>query len=186
MVLFRSVVAALACSAATEAICDGNPHEWGRVRRCDQQMDDCPTAEWASGCVVCEGVGGIPFDDTPTGFSPASCVALPSPAQTPANPLFPKVFTNDRFFEAQIFVKQVLLRLVHYVPLCDPAIVRSVLTTLRCPKHKGTIRFVWHRSRQCSPTVRTASSSSRARSTSTRSARCFALTTSRLRPCTRA
>ena len=32
--------------AKVGAVCDGNPHGWGRTRRCDQYNVGCPNASW--------------------------------------------------------------------------------------------------------------------------------------------
>ena len=44
--------------AVTLSVCDGNPHKWGRLRRCDQRAAGCPDAPWA-GPKLCEGIGGL-------------------------------------------------------------------------------------------------------------------------------
>ena len=60
---------------------DGNPHNWDRTRRCDQQDYDPP-------CGPCEGVGGIPYGSHNDQIELTSCTALGGPEDFPA-PLRP-------------------------------------------------------------------------------------------------
>ena len=62
-VLPTFALALFALPLAARATCDGNPHGWGRLRRCDAYNAACPNASWAGHCGVCEGIGGIPTSD---------------------------------------------------------------------------------------------------------------------------
>ena len=94
--------------AVAHAVCDGNPHAWGRLRRCDQYSAACPGASWASNCSVCEGIGGIASGDTntPATFTPTYCRPVGTAAQmkdqgvTPVWPRFPDTFVNTGFHGA--------------------------------------------------------------------------------------
>mmetsp|Transcript_76094 Transcript_76094/g.200410 ORF Transcript_76094/g.200410 Transcript_76094/m.200410 type:complete len:557 (+) Transcript_76094:1-1671(+) len=71
---------------------DGNPHGWGRLRRCDQ--DQLPR------CQLCEGVGGKVWSDKNEDIDlpPCEIVANASDVdpKTVAPPLYPKAFTVKR------------------------------------------------------------------------------------------
>jgi len=78
---------------------DGNPHGWDRKRRCDQDYKDPP-------CGICEGVGGIAWSDKNEDIEIASCVPLKRPDEvdmaTVAPPIYPKVFTNNKYKDVLI------------------------------------------------------------------------------------
>lgn len=132
-----SLVFALACFLSVSlaaAVCDGNPHSWGRQRRCDAYNPDCPAADWGLNCTVCEGIGGIPSSDDPDGFVAATCVPLAAPKTLPSPPAWPKVFTNGRFWEVQVFVK--------HDPFCLAQIPAMVSNGTHCFKRQqGTFTF---------------------------------------------
>lgn len=121
------------------ATCDGNPHGWGRIRRCDQEdRDNCPGVSWASNCQVCEGIGGISRSDTSDDFDPTYCRALNQTESMqygpPIKALFPKVFTNTGFYEQQIFVK--------HDPFCIAQIPLIISNGTHCYKRQeGTMHY---------------------------------------------
>jgi len=55
---------------------DGNPHDWDRIRRCDQQDYDPP-------CGPCEGVGGIPTGSTNNQITLTTCSIVGAPHDLP-------------------------------------------------------------------------------------------------------
>lgn len=88
-----AVVALLLSVDQATATCDGNPHKWGRVRRCDEVDPACPDASWASGCKACEGIGGVAWGDDPDAFTPANCTVISVPQAgeaQPQPPVFPE------------------------------------------------------------------------------------------------
>jgi len=82
---------------------DGNPHGWDRQRRCDQDYKSPP-------CGICEGVGGVPWSDANQDIHLASCTPLKQPEEvdmsTVAPPIYPKVFTNNKYKDVLIGRKQ--------------------------------------------------------------------------------
>jgi len=113
-------------------VCDGNPHGWDRVRRCDQFDAACP--ELFAACGKCEGIGGIPKSDKPDDFRAPPCEPAEDPATPPAPPTWPVQFTNARFFETQIFVK--------HDPLCIAQIPAMTSNGTHCYKEQqGTFRY---------------------------------------------
>ena len=99
------LLAPLALFAVAHAVCDGNPHGWGRLRRCDQQDAACPTASWALNCGLCEGIGGLATSDESSSaatFKAANCTIVATPAQlqaegkVPVSPIWPKVRSTMR------------------------------------------------------------------------------------------
>ena len=95
-----------------DAVCDGNPHQWNRTRRCDQYDAHCPSASWGSNCSLCDGIGGLSSSDKNSAFLPTTCTPVMSPDEmkiagiTPKLPLWEKTFVNTGFYEQQIFVKR--------------------------------------------------------------------------------
>jgi hypothetical protein len=71
---------------------DGNPHNWTRDRRCDQ--DQLPP------CQLCEGVGGYAWHDNVTAWTKTPCEivahAKDVDKSTVAPPLYPKRWTVQR------------------------------------------------------------------------------------------
>ena len=125
VLLFASIV------KVAQGVCDGNPHKWGRIRRCDQYDPKCP--EFSVNCTTCEGIGGIPSSDKPSDFIPVKCKSLYTAAElkrkgepTPTPPSFPEQFINNGFFEVQIFVK--------HDPLCLAQIPSMVSNGTHCYK----------------------------------------------------
>lgn len=117
----------------SSAVCDGNPHNWGRVRRCDQFDSSCADASWQSPR-KCEGIGGIPHSDDPDDFRAPHCEPADDPAQAPAPPVWPEQFTNTGFYETQIFVK--------HDPLCIAQIPAMVSNGTHCYKEQeGTFHY---------------------------------------------
>merc|ERR1711936_1306126 len=55
---------------------DGNPHDWDKIRRCDQQDYDPP-------CGPCEGVGGIPTGSTNNQITLTTCSIVGAPQDLP-------------------------------------------------------------------------------------------------------
>ena len=72
-------------TVSTEAVCDGNPHGWGRLRRCDQTDAHCPSATW-QGPRLCEGVGGLASSDLTLegSFNATRCTPVATPEQLAA------------------------------------------------------------------------------------------------------
>lgn len=122
-------------------VCDGNPHAWGRLRRCDQFDPQCPDVPWTN-CGMCEGIGGIASNDgnTAASFTSTTCTPVASPAEmksrgiTPRSPHFPDTFTNTGFYEVQIFVK--------HDPFCFAQIPAMVSNGTHCfKKQQGTFVY---------------------------------------------
>ena len=117
-------------SLFAEAICDGNPHKWGRMRRCDMFDEACPSM--FRNCTTCEGIGGIATSDKPDAFTPVPCKSVGTATEmkakgiVPPVPMFPKKFVNRGFHEVQIFVK--------HDPLCLVQIPASVSNGTHCYK----------------------------------------------------
>lgn len=59
----------LAEALITNAQSDGNPHNWDRIRRCDETDYDPP-------CSICEGYGGIPYGDENHQINLTTCEPL--------------------------------------------------------------------------------------------------------------
>ena len=128
----------LVCFAlGAEAVCDGNPHNWARARRCDQFDARCPGATWQKPG-LCDGIGGIARDDR--SFNATYCRPFSSPAQlnasghVPVRPIWPDTFVNKGFFEEQIFV--------HRDPFCLAQIPAMVSNGSHCYKRQqGTFNY---------------------------------------------
>jgi len=123
---------------ATQAVCDGNPHNWNRTRRCDQFSSDCPALY--SNCSLCEGIGGLSKNDQDTTFVPTSCTPVATPSQlkqqglSPIIPIWPKTFINTGFYEQQIFVKR--------DPFCFAQIPAMTSNGTHCYKNQeGTFNY---------------------------------------------
>ena len=107
---FLVVLAGFCCAHTVTAVCDGNPHGWGRTRRCDEYDPACP--EMYINCTTCEGIGGMATADKPDAFTPVFCKSVGTAAEmkakgvVPKPPQFPKKFVNSGFYEIQIFVKR--------------------------------------------------------------------------------
>ena len=130
MKLFQAFLLAASVPVVV-SVCDGNPHKWGRIRRCDQYDPQCP--EFSVNCTTCEGIGGIPHSDKPSDFIPVKCKSVYTAAQlkkegkpAPTPPSFPEQFVNNGFFEVQIFVKR--------DPLCLAQIPSMVSNGTHCYK----------------------------------------------------
>jgi len=101
----RNVSQNITCKIG-EGTWDGNPHNWNRTRRCDE---DC----WDPICGVCDGVGGIANSDRADDFRPTPCEPIMSADEyrqlnggsDPSPPLFPKVYTNNNTFFLLIGIK---------------------------------------------------------------------------------
>ena len=129
-------------STPAGAVCDGNPHGWPRLRRCDQYDPKCPDATWQKPA-VCEGVGGIARDDGNgvQHFNATRCTPVATPDElaasgvaTPQPPRWPASFVNDGFFEQQIFVK--------HDPFCLAQIPAMVSNGSHCYKRQqGTFNY---------------------------------------------
>jgi len=107
-------------------VCDGNPHNWDRKRRCDGDHL-CP-GDFKE-CGICEGIGGIPNSDDPDDIRLAPCtpIALPGDIEPkPEPPLFPKEFMNDGFYEVQIYVRR--------DPLCFAQVPAMISNGTHCYK----------------------------------------------------
>jgi hypothetical protein len=122
------------------AVCDGNPHQWNRMRRCDQYDPACPSASWALNCGPCEGIGGLSKNDQDSTFVPTSCKVLATPEDMkkanmlPKLPLWPKAFVNTGFYEQQIFVRR--------DPFCLAQIPSMVSNGTHCFKdQEGTFNY---------------------------------------------
>jgi len=76
---------------------DGNPHNWDRTRRCDQQDYDPP-------CGPCEGVGGIPWgsDNDQIDLTTCSVVAGPDDVSDPIRPVWGTQWTLPIAYEILI------------------------------------------------------------------------------------
>ena len=59
----KIVTLLLATVALTQS--DGNPHNWGRLRRCDN--------DYEKPCELCEGIGGIAWSDKPEDIKYTKC-----------------------------------------------------------------------------------------------------------------
>ena len=123
----------------TSGVCDGNPHNWGRVRRCDQYDPFCP--ELFQDCGACEGIGGIAFSDADTDMVVPSCKVIGSADEmlakgvVPLKPVLPEIFVNDGFFEVQIFRRR--------DPFCLAQIPSMVSNGTHCYKpQEGHSSFV--------------------------------------------
>ena len=81
---------------------DGNPHQWDRNRRCDNE-------DYAVTCGICEGIGGIPTSDSKDDIKLTTCtpIALAKDVdmKTVHDPYFPDVFPNSGFYEVLIGIK---------------------------------------------------------------------------------
>jgi len=86
---------------AAMAIPDGNPHKWGRLRRCDDDYGTPGSDDPSAKCGLCEGIGGIATADDQDAITYTSCVPLMNASDVdPANisnPDFPLSFTADLF-----------------------------------------------------------------------------------------
>ena len=130
---------ALALTVCVSAVCDGNPHNWDRQRRCDEFSSACPNASWAS-CNPCDGVGGLSNNDSMSSFTPTSCSVVATPTElkkqgkTPLLPMWPKTFINTGFYEQQIFVK--------HDPFCLAQIPAMTSVGTHCFKNQeGTFNY---------------------------------------------
>ena len=141
--LYMALLIACSIDAArrVNAVCDGNPHGWGRARRCDEYDARCPSANWQKPA-VCEGIGGLASSDKndAKSFNATSCHPVASPAQlralgkTPIKPIWPSTFTNKGFYEEQIFV--------HRDPFCLVQIPAMVSNSSHCYKRQqGTFNY---------------------------------------------
>jgi hypothetical protein len=78
---------------------DGNPHNWDRQRRCDNN-------EYYPECGLCEGIGGIPFGDKNEEIKMTKCTPIANATDVDMNtvkkPLYPWTFTNKGFHEVMI------------------------------------------------------------------------------------
>lgn len=136
-----SAAAAVLFFRLAAATCDGNPHNWDRVRRCDAYNDACPDAAWAGNCGVCEGIGGIPTSDDNGAIKVPKCEVVHTAAEVaerglaaPVKPRFEKRFINTGFYEVQIFVK--------HDPLCIAQIPSIVSNGTHCYKpQEGTFNY---------------------------------------------
>jgi hypothetical protein len=131
------VVLLLLLAGSADAVCDGNPHNWTRARRCDQFDARCPGATWQKPS-LCDGIGGIARDDR--SFNATTCRKLSTPAQLnnsgtfPVRPIWPRTFVNKGFFEEQIFV--------HRDPFCLAQIPAMVSNGSHCYKRQqGTFNY---------------------------------------------
>jgi hypothetical protein len=129
----------LASTTSVFAVCDGNPHNWDRQRRCDEFSSVCPNASWAS-CEPCDGVGGLSNNDSMSSFTPTSCSVVATPTElkqqgkTPLLPMWPKTFINTGFYEQQIFVK--------HDPFCLAQIPAMTSKGTHCFKNQqGTFNY---------------------------------------------
>lgn len=115
-----------------QSICDGNPHKWGRLRRCDEYDADCP--DLFRNCTTCEGIGGMVSGDKLNEFTPIKCTSIGTAVEmkakgiVPKPPIFPKQFVNSGFHEIQIFVKR--------DPLCLIQIPASISNGSHCYKRQ--------------------------------------------------
>jgi len=138
--LLRTCLIVACLLTKTSAVCDGNPHDWGRLRRCDEYDSECPNVTWQSP-EPCEGIGGISTSDGTNSFVPTSCEVLKTPEEflkenrsIPTPPVWPKIFTNNRFFEEQIFVRR--------DPFCLAQVPSMVSNGTHCFKRQeGTFRY---------------------------------------------
>merc|ERR1719409_600983 len=79
-------------------VCDGNPHQWNRQRRCDQFDSACP--EQFVNCSTCEGIGGIASSDLDKDFTPTFCRPIATAEEMEASgmkpipAILPKTFVN--------------------------------------------------------------------------------------------
>ena len=129
----------LVSTTSVSAVCDGNPHNWDRQRRCDEFSSVCPNASWAS-CNPCDGVGGLSNNDSMSSFTPTSCSVVATPTElkqqgkTPLLPMWPKTFINTGFYEQQIFVK--------HDPFCLAQIPAMTSKGTHCFKNQqGTFNY---------------------------------------------
>lgn len=139
--LRETVFMAVAAARVALGVCDGNPHEWGRLRRCDQVDPACPDVSW-SHCGMCEGIGGLVYNDdnTAESFQPAKCTPLMSAADMarkgiePKSPHLPDTFVNTGFHEIQIFVR--------HDPFCFAQIPAMTSNGTHCYKNQeGTFNY---------------------------------------------
>jgi hypothetical protein len=128
--------------ALSGAVCDGNPHGWGRLRRCDQFNAACPDVSWQTP-KLCEGIGGLANSDDATNadsFNATTCTPIATPEQLqasglkPVSPVWPETFINTGFYEEQIFV--------HRDPFCLAQIPAMVSNGTHCFKRQqGTFNY---------------------------------------------
>lgn len=137
---WMTVLYLLSLLPAASSVCDGNPHQWDRIRRCDQYDARCPDATWAKNCSLCEGVGGLALTDGSKGFRPTTCTVVATPEQLeregkqPKRPIWPQTFVNTGFYEQQIFV--------HHDPFCLAQIPSMVSNGTHCFKNQeGTFNY---------------------------------------------
>jgi len=121
-----------------EGVCDGNPHKWGRLRRCDQYDPSCP--ELFQNCTTCEGIGGIASSDKLEDFQATQCKSIGTAKEmkkrgvVPKPPSFPEQFVNKKFYEVQIFVRR--------DPFCFAQVPSSVSNGTHCYKRQeGTFNY---------------------------------------------
>lgn len=98
-----SLLSPLGAAAAVAALvgqvqgqADGNPHNWDRKRRCDEQDYDPP-------CGICEGIGGMAWGDENEQITLTTCEPGPQvDVKSAKRPIFGDVFTVDEYFEILI------------------------------------------------------------------------------------
>lgn len=100
---------------------DGNPHNWDRLRRCDQ-------TDYSPPCGLCEGYGGIAYGDENDQIRLTTCTPVANASEidkkTLSPPYFPLEFTNTGFYEVLIGKKTNFLCLASFPgpdsigPLC--------------------------------------------------------------------
>jgi hypothetical protein len=77
---------------------DGNPHDWDRLRRCDEDYKD-------KSCGLCEGIGGIAWTDKNSDIYIPKCEIVANASDvdmsTVGKPIFPKQYTV-KFWEILI------------------------------------------------------------------------------------
>jgi len=83
---------------------DGNPHDWDRMRRCDEDYKGY-LKDGTTGCGLCEGIGGIAWTDKNTDIHIPKCEIVANASSvdltTVGKPIFPKQYTV-KFWEILI------------------------------------------------------------------------------------
>ena len=99
MIMKLATLAIISLISCVLSQSDGNPHNWDRQRRCDND-------DYYPQCGLCEGIGGMPWGDKNEEIKMTTCTPIANATDvdmsTVAKPYYPLTFTNKGFHEILI------------------------------------------------------------------------------------